>query len=73
LHVKAVGLVVWPRYGGGVGGDVRDWCAGTAWLGRGPADVTHRSYGAQRTDHWTRAGLGVRARPVRLHADATGR
>jgi hypothetical protein len=44
-----------------------------AWPGRGATDVTYRSGWERRTDRWTRAGLGVRVRPVRRHDDAAGR
>jgi hypothetical protein len=36
--------------------------ARTTWLDVGPTDIAHRDQGAQRTDHWTRADLGVRVR-----------
>jgi hypothetical protein len=36
--------------------------ARTTWLGVGPTDIAHRDQGAQRTDLWTRAGLGMRVR-----------
>jgi hypothetical protein len=45
----------------------------TTWLGQGPTDITHRDQGARRTDRWARAGPGVRVRPVRRRANATGR
>jgi hypothetical protein len=88
LCAKATKLWCGPRHGWSTaerGGDVRRpsanggaWaarrgqCTRTTWLGQGPTDVMHRDQGARRTDRWAWAGLGVRVRPVRWHADAAG-
>jgi hypothetical protein len=53
------------RANGGAWAAQRGQRARTTWLGQGPTDVTHRDQGAWRTDHWARAGLGVRAWPIR--------
>jgi hypothetical protein len=59
------------RANGGAWEARRGQRARTTWLGQGPTNVMHRDQGVRRTDRWMLAGLDVRVRPVRRHADTS--